>query len=134
MLPSASSLLNLGPPHAGHREEPDLDDGDHRRGAVDRHPPLCGPQREAWERAFDGHAARVREILGRRLTETGGEVLDAYRVSVELIESSSRLHRLARRLAQAMVEVRKPGPATRAGTVSPGRRETDIGPRAGPGA
>jgi phosphate:Na+ symporter len=84
------------------------------------------------KRAFDRHAARVRETLGRRLTETGGEVLDAYRVTVELIESSSRLHRLARRLAQAMVEVRTPGPATRAGRASPGRRETDIKP--GPSA
>ena len=77
------------------------------------------------KKTFNPQAAQVRAALGRRLTETGGEVVDAYRVTVELIESSSRLHRMARRLARAMVEVRRPGPMTRAGRTSPGRREED---------
>ena len=80
------------------------------------------------KKGFDQQAAVAREALGKRLAETGGEHLDAYRVAVELIESLSRLHGLARRLAQAMLDVRKPDPASRAAQRQQRHREAMTAP------
>jgi phosphate:Na+ symporter len=63
---------------------------------------------------FDRAAGVAREALGDQLTAAGGELLDTYRVAVELVESLSRLHTLARRLARAMLDFRKLDSASRA--------------------